>query len=137
MAKRPKMWVYSPARPPTPKVPEAVKKDLATKANEFVALVLKPKHLTPEPKDMRFNYIVDIYTKWYRHYFYFCARYCSPSPQAIAPFFEEKFARLEYAGNQQFDLSYMRHTGQWWELYTDLSVEECFEAIRNEPHFLP
>jgi len=78
-----------------------------------------------------------VYTKWYRNYFYFCATYCSPGPYASAPSFETQFARLEYVGNQQFHLSYMRHTGQWWEIYTALSVEECFEAIRDEPHFLP
>ena len=137
MAKRPKMWVYSPVRPPKPKVPEAMKRDIETRAHEFVEAVLKPEHLMPPPKDADFNYLVDISTKWYRHYFYFCATYCSPGPSAIAPSFETQFARLEYVGNEQFHLSYMRHTGQWWELYTGLSVGECFEAIRDEPHFLP
>ena len=137
MAKSRKMWIYSPAKPSKPKVPEAIKRDVETQAHTFVEAVLKPKHLAPEPKDKRFNYIVDVYTKWYRNYFYFCAKYCSPGPQAIPSFFETKFARLEYVGNQQFNVSYMRHTGQWWELYTALSVGECFEVIGNEPHFLP
>jgi hypothetical protein len=137
MAKRPKMWVYSPPKPPKPKVPEAVKKHVETQAHEFVASGLKPKHLVPAPKDAHWNYLVDISTKWYRNYFYFCAKYCSPGPQAISPFFETPFARLEYVGEQEFHLSYMRHTGQWWELYTAVSVEECFAAIRDEPHFLP
>ena len=118
-------------------MPEPVKRDVETRAHEFIASVLKPKHLTPAPKDADFNYIVDISTKWYRNYFYFCATYCSPGPYAIAPSFETQFARLEYVGDQQFHLSYMRHTGQWWELYPALSVGECFEAIRDEPHFLP
>lgn len=30
---------------------------------------------------------VDIYAKWYRRYFYFCAKYCSPAPNALSPFF--------------------------------------------------
>ena len=137
MAKRQKQWIYSPPRPTKPKVPEPVKRDVETRAHEFVASVLKPKHLTPVPKDADFNYIVGISTKWYRNYFYFCATYCSPGPYVIAPSFETQFARLEYVGNQQFHLSYMRHTGQWWEIYTALSVGECFEAIRDEPHFLP
>ena len=94
MAKRPKMWVYSPARLPKPTVPEAVKKDVETRAHEFVASVLKPKHLAPAPTDAHLNYLVDISTKWYRHYFYFCATYCSPGPNALAPFFETQFARL-------------------------------------------
>lgn len=137
MAKSRKMWVYSPPKPSKPQVPEAVKRDVETQANELVASVLKPKHLTPAPKDEHLNYLADIYTKWYRNYFYFCAKYCSPGPHAISAFFETKFARLEYVGNQQFNLSYMRHTEQWWEIYTALSVGECFEAISHEPHFLP
>lgn len=137
MAKSRKMWVKSPPKSPKPKVPETLKRDIEAQANELIASVLKPKHLSPAPEDERFNYLVDIYAKWYRNYFYFCAKYCSPGPQAIAPFFEMKFARLEYVGNQRFNLSYMRHTGQWLELYTDLSVGECCETIGNEPHFLP
>ena len=64
--------------------------------------MLKPKHLTPAPKDADVNYLVDISTKWYRNYFYFCATYCSPGPYAIASSFETQFARLEYVGDQQF-----------------------------------
>jgi hypothetical protein len=67
MAKRQKPWVYSPPRPPKPTVPEHVKRDVETRAHEFIASVLKPKHLTPAPQDADFNYIVDISTKWYRN----------------------------------------------------------------------
>jgi hypothetical protein len=137
MAKNQKMWIYSPPKPVKPSVPPALKSSIETKANELVDSVLKPKHIPPEPENTQFNYIVDIYTKWYRNYFYFCAKYCCPGSNAITPFFDTKFARLEYIGTQQFNLSYMRHTGQWWEVYTALSVNECFEMIQNEPLFFP
>jgi hypothetical protein len=114
-----------------------MKRDVETRAHEFVEAVLKPKHLTPPPKEADCNYLVDISTKWYRQYFSCCATYCSPGPYAIAPSLETQFARLEYVGNAQFHLSSMRHTGQWWERYTGVSVEGCFGAIREEPHFLP
>ena len=39
--------------------------------------------------------------------------------------------------DDNYNLSYMRHTGQWWEIYRDLSLEECLAAVRAEPHFLP
>jgi len=29
----------------------------------------------------------------------------------------------------------MRHTGQWVELYDALSVDECLQAIRDDPWF--
>ena len=80
---------------------------------------------------------MDIFTKWYRNYFYFCAKYHNPGPNAISPFFETKFARMEYVAEDQFNLSYMRHTGQWWELFSGLSLNECIETIEDMPHFTP
>ncbi len=38
---------------------------------------------------------------------------------------------------KRFNLSYMRHTGKWWEIYPDLTLDECMNAIRDEPHFMP
>jgi hypothetical protein len=137
MSKRQKRWVYSPPRPPKPKVPEITKTQVTKAAEELVEAVLKPLHVKPPPKDEQFNYIVDIYTKWYRNYFYFCAKYACPGPNAIFPFFEAKFARLEYASDDQFHLSFMRYTEEWVELYQNLSLNECLEAIRNEPYFHP
>lgn len=137
MAQKRKTWIYSPPKPPKPKVPEAIKTELEAKAHELVESVLKPTHVKPPPQDERFNYVVDIFTKWHRNYFYFCARYRCPGPNALSPYFEVGFARLEYVGRRSFNLSYMRHTGKWWELYTGLSLDECLTAIRDEPHFLP
>jgi hypothetical protein len=134
VAKKQKRWTYSPSKP---KVPETVKASVKSKADELVDNVLKPRAIKPPPDDMRFNYVVDIYTKWYRNYFYFCAKYASPGPNAISPHFETKFARLEYIAQDRYHLSYVRHTGQWWELYQDLSLDECLNAIRDEPFFMP
>lgn len=137
MAKRQKMWIYKPPRRSKPKVPDTIKWNVEEKGRELVETILKPKHVKPPSGDERFNYIVDIYSKWYRNYFYFCTKYCCPGPNAISPYFEAKFARMEYVGNDRFNLSYMRHTGQWWEIYTGLSADECLAAISDEPHFLP
>jgi hypothetical protein len=121
----------------TSQVPEGVERDLEEKAEALVDTTLKPNHVKPPPKDAHFNYIVDIYTKWHRHYFYFCAKYDCPGPDATSPSFEAKFARLEYIGHDRFNLSFMRHTGQWVELYTDLSVDECLAAVKDDPWFQP
>jgi hypothetical protein len=138
MARRKKIWLPNSQKYPKPKVPDIIKAELEKKSSELVESVIKTKHIKPPPEDdNRFNYIVDIYTKWYRNYFYFCAEYRCPGPNAISPFFEARFARLEYVGNDHFNLSYMRHTGQWWEIYTELSLNECLAAIRDEPCFLP
>ena len=132
-----KRWVYGPAKPTKPEVLENIKSSIESQAQKFVDSELKPQHIKPAPEDERWNYLVDIYVKWYRNYFYFCSKYCSPGPNAISPYFEDKFARLEYVGENLFNLSYMRHTGQWWEIYQELTFEECLTAIRDEPHFQP
>jgi hypothetical protein len=138
MIKRQKRWIDSSPNPPMPKVPEDLMAEVEIKATELVETVLKPQHLKPPPEDQPFNYIVDIYTKWYRNYFYFCAKYACPGPNALSSFFETKFARMEYVGGRsRFNLSFMRYTGEWIALHRNLSLEECLAAIRDEPHFYP
>src|SRR5579871_3072344 len=70
MADRGKRWVY---RPPTEraspgpaalKPSAALKAEVEARAQEFVASVLKPRHVQPPPENTRLNYIVDIATKW-------------------------------------------------------------------------
>ena len=137
MAGRKKVWVYKPPREPKPAVPESTGVDVERICNELVETVLKPDHIKPPPKDKKFNYLVDIYTKWYRNYFYFCSKYLCPHPDAISPSFEDKFARLEYVGKDRFNRSYMRHTGQWWNFSREITLDECIEAIKEMPHFTP
>jgi hypothetical protein len=119
------------------KVPETVKAHVQEKADHLIKFALKPEHIKPPPKENFLNYITDIYSKWYRSYFYFCAMYRCSAPNRISEFFESRFARLEYVGNERFNLSYMRHTGQWVELFADLSLDDCLESIKYEPHYLP
>jgi len=129
---RQKTWVYSP---PKPKVPDAVKVELRAKAMALINDILKPEHIKPPPKNAKWNYIVDLYTKWHRNYLYFCAKYTCPGPNAMSPYFETGFARLEYAGSvgrkSRFNLSYMHHTGKWWEIGYGLSLEQCLAEIRG------
>jgi hypothetical protein len=64
---RQKMWVYSP---PKPKVPDAVKEEVEAKATELVNAFLKPEHTKPPSKNPKWNYLVDLYTKWHRNCFF-------------------------------------------------------------------
>jgi hypothetical protein len=135
---RQKTWIYSP---PKPKVPNAIKVELKTKATELIDTVLKPEHVKPPPKNAKWNYIVDLYAKWHSNYFYFCAKYACPGPNALAPFFDIGFARLAYSGSvgrqSRFDLSYMRHTGKWFEIGHGLSLEQCLAEVREGGLFNP
>lgn len=140
MAKRtkkpPKMWIYSPPKPPKPKVPDDLKAEITEKGDQLME-ELKPQHIKQPPKDYEWNYIVNLYTKWFRNYFYFCAKYACPSPNALSPFFESRFARLEYVGERQFNLSYMRHTGEWIELEQGVTINQCMKAIKNDGFYIP
>ena len=137
MTKAQRRWVYSPQKQSASQVPASIKAEVQRKAEQLIEATLKPQHLKPPPIDTHFNYLVDIYTKWYRHYFYFCAKYCSPGSNAIAPYFETKFARLEYTGNNHFALSFRRYTEEWIEIYPNLSVDQCLNAVRDDPLFQP
>jgi len=133
-----KTWVYAPKKANSKvKVTDDVKEKLKKRADDFINSVLKPKHIKPPPKGSSFNYVVDLYSKWYRHYLYFCATYHCPGENAISPSFETKFARLEYMPGQTFTLSYMRHNDKWFEIDYDISLEKAFREIEDGPHFIP
>jgi len=75
-----KRWMYVPPKPAKPKVPEYLKPAVKSKADEFVESFLKPTFIKDPPKDYEWNYVVDIFTKWYQRYFYFCSTWRSQRP---------------------------------------------------------
>ncbi len=135
MATIPRQWVYSPR--PASRIPDSVRNKITAKADEIVQTVFKPQYIKPPPRKPRFNYIVDIYTKWHKNCLYFRAKFACPGPNALSPFFEDNFTRLAYMANGRFNLAYMRHTGKWCEVFAGLSMEEAFATIRDEPLFHP
>jgi hypothetical protein len=126
-------WVKSP--PPKPPIPAAVKADVTRQAQNLVDTVLTPRSVREPPADPRWNYIVALSIRWYHSSLYFCATYRCPGPHALAPTFEERFARMEYAGDTRFHLAFMRYTGAWVVLYHDLPLDACLTAIRDDPWF--
>ena len=118
-------------------MPQSVKAEVTAGAREIIETEWKPKYLKPPRKKPRFNYIVDIYSKWHRTFFYFCAKYACPGPNSLSPYFEHKFTRLAYMANGRFNLAYMRHTGRWGEIRFDLSLKEALAAVRSEAIFHP
>ena len=126
-SRKKKTWVYNPPKKPKPKVPDEIKQVLQRKGDEIVKNIFEPEYLKPAPEQLTLNHIIAIYTKWYRNFFYFCLKYKCP-PESNIPSFESKFARLEYLGNNKFEYSYMRHTGQWWQLETG-TMDDCLKRI--------
>lgn len=120
-------------------VPELLKKTLTQKAEQLLRNKFKPGLSTQAEaaKKHGFNYVIDVYTTWRGRYFYFCAKYCNPREKAEHEHFEVRTTRMEYVGGGQFALAYMRHTGQWCEVFRNLSLEECLKTIEEDELFWP
>lgn len=82
---------------PRPKVSDSIKSELKSRADEVVKHVIQPKYLKPLPAKSDFGYLVDVYTKWNRNY-YFYAKYNCPSKNDISPSFGIKLASMVYIG---------------------------------------
>src|SRR6266516_3279562 len=73
-------WAMDPRKTSTASLPEALKMEVTTKANELIETVLKPKYIQPPPENTQFNSIDDIYGKWFHKAFDFCAEYRVAGP---------------------------------------------------------
>lgn len=98
---------------------------------------LRPRLVPPPPAEPKYNYPVDLFTRWHGRFFCVMMRYACPGPDALAPFFDVGFARLEFRGRDRFDLAYFRHTDEWAQIAEGLTLEECLQAIRDYPMFQP
>lgn len=133
MSKR--QWVYVGERAGN-KPPAEEKAAIAAACAKFIAEVLKPRFL-PAICPTEFNYPIDIYGKWHGNKYRFIELFRSDRPDATVIEFEAPFARLGYVGRDRFDLSYHRHTGQWWCLYRSVSLIESLTLIEEQGHFHP
>ncbi len=116
---------------------EAEKREITVACERFVEDVLRPRFL-PEIRPTEFNYCVDIFGKWHGTRYRFLQRYRNDRPdkyterEFIAP-----FARLEYVGRDRFDLSYFRHTGQWWPVDHGVSLDEALALLETKGIYHP
>lgn len=117
-------------------IAKPIRKMLNKKAEAFIESTLKPKHVLPPPTDHDFNYVAGIVSKWHQHYLYICATWNCPSPRAVAPSIEVKFARIEYVDEDCFNLSYLRHNNKWFELKQGIDWAECTKMISEDEDFM-
>ena len=89
----------------------------------FIAEVLTPRFLPEIRPPTEFNYPVAIYGKWHGNKYRFITRYRSDDPRSYTPKFDAPFARLEYVNRDKFDLSWHRHTGEWFRLFESLPAD--------------
>lgn len=136
----PRKLSWQPDQPPRSRrsstaMPPSFKAQVEKKARELVETVLKPRYVKPKPKNPKFNYIIDVKTKWLGSKLYFIATLACPRSAGNSSTFEWRFARMEHFGYQRFALSFMRHNDKWVRLYHGRTVDECLESIRDEPWF--
>lgn len=131
-----KIWQQATPRKTSVKVPDALKKQIQEKCDSFIESTLKPQHLNKNSPDLFFGSCEEIYSKWYRNFFYFYALKQFNSSNNPSPV-EIRFARLEYIGDNQFNLAYFRHTEKWWTIQEDISLEECLMEIEINPLLQP
>ena len=134
MPKKVRGWYYNP---PKQKVDEFAKEGIKKKCDKFIESVLKPRFISNEQSALDGSYVINIYSKWWRNFIYFYAKYQDTRSEAIEPTYDWKLARIEYLKENRYNLAYFRHTGKWWVIFYEIPLEECFEAIEDMPHFHP
>lgn len=128
-------WTYTGGRAGH-KPSEREKGEIGGACEAFIEDVLKPRFL-PEIRPTQFNYPIDIFGKWHGGKYRFVQRFRSDRPEALAPQFDRPFARIEYVGHDRFDVSYFRHTGEWWTVYRGVSLAEALSLLETEGIFYP
>ena len=122
------VWVYSPTA-------TKVEKDDISKQFESLIEELK-KNLEPIPEPQKNNHCIDVFSKWRGNFFYIMQKF-KTGENGIKDFFELGLARLEFYGENRFNLSFFRHTGKWEPhyMYQDISFEDSKKAILEDPFF--
>ncbi|MGH2643854.1 MAG: hypothetical protein ACRDE2_07900 [Chitinophagaceae bacterium] len=135
MSGRPRMWVYSPYKEANAKLSTYQKEEIEAKCKPVIGKFRK-QYIKEKP-DKRFNYTVDIFLKWRGSYLYFIQRMRSDQEGYPSQEFNVGFARLGFIKNDWVNLSYFRHTNQWFLIETGLSLEDGLEMIESIPAFHP
>jgi len=121
-------------KPPKNTLPKAKKEQLLAQVRAFVAENFTA-HIQPPPKDHQFNYVTDYFTKWHGPYIVIVAKYACPGPNALSPGFDAPLARLGYFPSERFSLWARRHNDEWLALDDGITLDECFERMKNDPWF--
>jgi hypothetical protein len=125
-------------KPPKPNAAfsEIEKARVAAACEHLISDFMKPRFL-PEIRPTQFNYPVDILGKWRGAQYRFIQRYRSGFPDNLGEEFDAPFARLDWIIRDRFDLQWHRHTGQWWRLYSGLTLDEAVQTIKADGHLQP
>jgi len=104
------------------------KSSITATCQAFIDTVLKPRFLSaviPTP----FNYPIDIQGKWHGSKYRFLQRYRSGFEDNRGEEFDAPFVRLDWISRNRFDVQWHRHTGQWFRIHQNLSLNAALDAI--------
>jgi hypothetical protein len=115
---------------------QAEKADMAATCERFIANTLKPRFL-PQIRPTQFNYPVDILGRWRASKYSFIMRYRSGFPENLGEEFDSAFTRLDHVEEERlaetrFDVMWHRHTGQWFRLRADVTLDEALRLIETD-----
>ena len=134
MAKKRVLWVPTNLQKTKPTLTEAQKNAVSI---FFEPLIASYKVQLNEVDKRDGTYTIDVYSKWYQHYFYLCEKYKSEGENKILDEYERKYLRLEFVDENHFKFAYFRHTGQWHLVDENCTLQKCLEMINENPNFQP
>ncbi len=116
---------------------DAEKRAITAACERFIDDVLKP-HFLAEIRPTEFNYCVDILGKWHGTKYRFLQKFRNDRPDRyLESEFIVPFARIEYVGRDRFDLSYFRHTEQWWPVDRGVTLDEALSLLATNEIYHP
>lgn len=129
MAKQQRVWMR------VRQLSREEKADIDAACRRFIDERLKPRFLG-EVRPTEFNYPVDLHGRWRGRSYSFLTRYRSGFVENRGVEFDAPFARLDHVEEKLervlFDVMWPRHTGRFWPLRSDVTLDEAFAIIEKE-----
>ena len=101
-----------------------------TAACERLIAEMKARHLPVAGRPAPFGVPIDIRGRWRTEAYSFVVRFRSGFPENEGEEYEVPFARVDHF-NGRFAVQWMRHTGRWWCLRSELTLEEALHMLET------
>ncbi|WP_176597227.1 hypothetical protein [Sphingobium sp. 15-1] len=124
-----RVWAKAPSRPIPPD--DVEKRAIMEACESFISDVLKPRFL-PAIKPTEWNYVIDIRGAYAAGRYRFMQRYRSGMVHNRGEEFDAPFARIDRMGPDNFDIQWMRHTGQWWRLHSGVTFARALHLLETD-----
>lgn len=99
-----------------------------TRIETYLTEEVKPYYIRAETISEEFPYPTDIRVEWRKNTLFFIKQLFDPND---GEFFEHEYAKMSLRAKNSFNLAYHRHTGAYFILYYDISLDECLKALET------